>query len=233
MAFHYGQFCPVAKAAEVLGERWTILIIRELLQGTSRYSDFQRALSQISPTLLTKRLNQLVECRLVARRMSGGRSHAEYFLTAAGEELRPVVLSLGEWGMKWARGEMRDDELDVQLLMHEYCRRIDAAHLPARRVIIAFVFPRLPKFAHWWIIIDGNRERELCVDNPGSPADVVVRTEVRTMVEIWAGDTVVQAARRNGRLEVSGDPGLVRDLPLWLRPGRTAHIRPRPDGVLT
>src|SRR5476651_1804120 len=99
MSVRYGQFCPVAKAAEVLGERWTILIVRELLLGTRRYSDFQRTLSQISPTLLTKRLNQLVDCGLVVRRTRPGERRAEYELTPAGAELRPAIFGLGEWGM--------------------------------------------------------------------------------------------------------------------------------------
>jgi DNA-binding HxlR family transcriptional regulator len=104
MSIHYGQSCPVSKAAEVLGERWTILIIRELLLGTSRFSDFQRALSQISPTLLTKRLNQLQDWGLVMRKTGSGGQRPEYYLTAAGIELKPIVLGLGEWGMKWRAG---------------------------------------------------------------------------------------------------------------------------------
>lgn len=229
MSIRYGQFCPVAKAAEVLGERWTILIVRELLLGTRRYSDFQRALSKISPTLLTKRLNQLVDCGLVVRETPPGQQRVEYCLTAAGKELHSIVLGLGNWGMKWARGQMGDDELDVQLLMYDFCRRIDAAELPADRAVIGFAFPRLPKFAHWWIVIEPNRERELCVDHPGKDVDVQIRTDVRTMAEIWAGDTNVRVAKKEGRLELSGNPLLIRTLPSWLRPGMSAHIRPSPD----
>ena len=187
MSIRYGQFCPIAKAAEVLGERWTILIIRELLLGTKRYRDFQRALSQISPTLLTKRLNQLQACGLVVRQAEPGLRHAGYHLTAAGRELQPVVIGLGEWGMKWARGQMRDEDLDVQLLMYDFCRRIDATQLPGGQTVIQFVFADLPKFAHWWSVIEGNHERELCVDNPGKPVDIQARSDVRTMAEIWAG----------------------------------------------
>ncbi len=140
MSIRYGQFCPVAKAAEVLGERWTILIIRELLLGTTRFSDLQRALSQISPTLLTKRLNQLQDCGLVIRKKLPQQRRTEYHLTPAGRELLPVVIGLGEWGMKWARGQMSDDELDVELLMHDFSRRIDETQLPGGRTVIKFVF---------------------------------------------------------------------------------------------
>lgn len=226
MSLKYGQFCPVSKAAEVLGERWTILIIRELLLGTSRYRDFQRALSKISPTLLTKRLNQLVDVGLVVRQTAADRTHPEYHLTTAGQELQPIVIGLGEWGMKWTRGHMSEDELDVQLLMYDFCRRIDHTALPTGRAVIHFAFSRLPKFANWWIVITADRERELCVDHPGKDADITIRTDVRTMVEIWAGDTTIRAATKQGRLTPSGNAHLARSLSAWLRPGLGAHIRP-------
>jgi DNA-binding HxlR family transcriptional regulator len=226
MSIRYGQFCPVAKAAEILGERWTILIVRELLLGVSRFSDLQRALAQISPALLTKRLNQLVDCGLLIRQTAPGQPRAEYQLTDAGKELQEVVMGLGKWGMKWARGQMGNDELDVEMLMVDLCRRIDSSQLPGGEIVIGFAFPRLPKFAHWWIIIEPNRERELCVDHPGKEVDVQIRTDLRTMAEIWAGDTVIHAARKNGRLQLSGNPVLVRTLSTWLRPGALAHIRP-------
>ena len=249
MSIRYGQFCPISKAAEVLGERWTILIIRELLVGTTRYSDFQRALSKISPTLLTKRLNELVDCGLVLRQFNSapppaatarqretqgktsGQPRATYHLTPAGEELKPLVLGLGEWGAKWARGQMRDDELDVELLMTEFCRRIDSTKLPADRAVIGFAFPSLPKFAHWWIVFQPDRERELCVDHPRKDVDLQIRTNVPTMVEIWRGDTDLRAATKDGRLQLSGDPALIRTLTSWLRPGMSAHIRPSPHAL--
>lgn len=229
MNFRYHQFCPVAKAAEVLGERWTILIVNELLLGTTRYSDFQRALSRISPSLLTKRLNQLVDCGLVVRQASPGEPRAEYRLTSAGQELRPIVRGLGRWGMKWARGQMVDDELDVHLLMYDFCRSLDVKLLPPGRVVLGFSFPGLPKFAHWWIVVEADRERELCPDHPGTEIDVQIRTDVRTLTEIWAGDTDFATARRAGRLQLSGRAGLVRTLPAWLRGCSMAHIRPDPS----
>lgn len=226
MSIRYRQFCPVAKAAEVLGERWTILIIRELLMGTTRFSDFQRALSQISPTLLTKRLNQLQDCGLVIRKKLPEQRRTEYHLAPAGRELLPVVAGLGEWGMKWARGQMSDDELDVELLMHDFSRRIDGTQLPGGRNVIKFVFNGLAKFAHWWIVLEEKGERELCVINPGKEVDVQLRSDLRTMTEIWAGDTLIPAAKKDGRLQLSGNPALIRTLSSWLRIGTFAHVRP-------
>ncbi|MFO1450107.1 MAG: winged helix-turn-helix transcriptional regulator [Opitutaceae bacterium] len=231
MSIHYGQSCPVSKAAEVLGERWTILIIRELLLGTSRFSDFQRALSQISPTLLTKRLNQLQDWGLVVRKAGSGGQRPEYYLTAAGIELKPIVLGLGEWGMKWARGQMGDDELDVEMLMFDFCRRIDGAKLPGGPRVIEFIFPGLPKYSRWWILVDAEGKRELCLHAPGQPMDLQIRCDLRTIAEIWAGDTDIRAATKDGRLRVTGDAEMVRTLAAWLRPGAMAHIRPHPEAL--
>ncbi|MDA0990684.1 MAG: helix-turn-helix domain-containing protein [Verrucomicrobia bacterium] len=121
----YGQFCPIAKACELIGERWTLLIIRELLCGSTRFSELQRGLSQISPSLLTKRLNQLVDDELLIRKQSVDRKKVEYFLTPSGKELAPIIMGLGDWGHRWARSRMEEDELDIELLMLEFYRRID------------------------------------------------------------------------------------------------------------
>ena len=133
--------------------------------------------------------------------------------------------------MTWARGQMRDDELDVHLLMYDYTRMIDVKHLPKGRTVLAFVFPGLPKFAHWWIVIDGPKERELCASHPGCDAHLQVRTDVRTLTEIWAGDTALAAARKSGQLQLTGDPALIRTMPSWLKSCSMAHIRPQVNGL--
>ncbi|HVT74781.1 MAG TPA: helix-turn-helix domain-containing protein [Lacunisphaera sp.] len=225
MPTRYGQFCPVAKASEVLGERWTILIIREFLSGATRYRDLQRGLAAMSPTLLTKRLNQLTACGLIERRPATGRAHAEYHLTAAGRELQPVVDGLGKWGMRWARGEMRAEDLDVQALMLDVCRRLDDAALPSRPAVIAFSFPRLAKFNRWWVVADPGRPAELCDYPPGRPTHLHLQTDLRTMVEIWIGDTPLAAAVRDGRARLEGEPAFTRTVATWLPLGRLAHIK--------
>jgi DNA-binding HxlR family transcriptional regulator len=227
MSIRYGQICPVSKAAELLGERWTLLIIRELVLGTTRFNDFQRALSQISPTLLTKRLNQLAEAGLLVRKTLPGQRRIEYHPTTASKELKPIILGLGEWGMRWARGQMNDEELDVEMLMYDLQRRIDAEQLPGGRTVIKFRFRALPKFEHWWIVIEPDGTRVLCVHNPRVPIDVELITDVRTMSHVWAGDMDIRMAKNTGRLELKGDPILIRTISSWLRPGTFAHIRPQ------
>jgi DNA-binding HxlR family transcriptional regulator len=231
MSIRYGQFCPVAKATEILGERWTILIIRELLLGTTRFTELQRALSQISPTLLTKRLNQLQDAGLLVRKKLPEQRRTEYHLTPAGRELMPVVAGLGEWGMKWARGQMNEDELDVELLMHDFSRRIDETQLPGGRTVIKFSFSGLSQFAHWWLVLEENGERELCVNNPGKEVDIELRSDLRTMTEIWAGDTEIRTVKNSGKLTLTGNPGLIRTVSSWLRIGLFANVRPHPDSL--
>lgn len=226
MSARYYQFCPIAKASEILGERWTILIVRELLLGATRFAELQRGLSAISPTLLTRRLGQLQDCGLVVRRAVPGTGRAEYSLTPAGRELHPVVVGLGRWGMKWARGQMSDDELDVQHLMADLARRIDETQLPGGDTVIQFSFQRLPKFAHWWVLLAADGTRELCANNPGRNAHLQLRTDLRTMVEIWAGDIRIADAVKSGRVQVSGEPLLARTLAAWLRPGALSDVRP-------
>jgi Predicted transcriptional regulators len=226
MSIRYGQICPVSKAAELLGERWTLLIIRELVLGTTRFNDFQRALSQISPTLLTKRLNQLAEAGLLVRKTMPSQRRIEYYPTAASKELKPIILGLGEWGMRWARGQMNDDELDVEMLMYDLQRRIDATQLPGGRTVIKFLFRALPKFCYWWIVIEPDGKRVLCVNNPRVPVDIELITDLRTMSHVWAGDMDIRMAKDTGQLELKGNPILIRTISSWLRPGTFANIRP-------
>ena len=229
MSIRYKQFCPIAKAAEVLGERWTLLILRELLLGSTRFSDLQRAISQISPTLLTKRLNELQDFGLLVKKAIPQQRRSEYHLTPAGRELMPVIVSLAEWGMKWARGQMSDDELDVELLMSDLSRRIDTSQLPGGRHVMQFIFADLTQFKNWWIVLEPDGERGLCLRNPGGPVGVQIRTDLRTMTAIWAGDLNMRAARSDGRLHATGSPSLIRTMSAWLRIGLFANIRPHSE----
>ena len=226
---NYRQFCPIAKACEVLGERWTILIVRELLMGMTHFRDFQRALPQMSPTLLAKRLTELVDCGLVIRKELPQQKRTEYQLTAAGRELKPVVMGLAEWGARWARDQMSDDELNVQSIMYSFTRRMDRAHLPDGQIVIEFLFPNLPRFSRWWIVFEENGKKELCLDHPNARVDAQIKSNLRTMAEIWAGDIDVATAKQKGRLEITGNPVLVRTVRSWLPTSPVAHVRPHPE----
>ena len=211
----YGQFCPVAKAAEVIGEKWTLLILRELLMGTCRFNDFHRAMSRISPTILTKRLKYLEEKGVVARKPLSRQKGYEYRLTAAGKELEPLIEQTAIWGMRWARGQMTDDELDVELLMWDLQRRIQISGLPDGETVLCFIFNDLDQFKTWWLVIDGE-DVDLCTDDPGKDVDLYVSTALRTMIEVWEGDEGLAAALRDGRIKAVGARQLIKTMPDWL-----------------
>jgi DNA-binding HxlR family transcriptional regulator len=210
----YGQFCPVAKATELIGERWTILIIRELVLGTRRFSDFQRALSRISPSLLTKRLKDLEKAGILVKKTQQGRRGYEYFLTPAGRQLSPVIEHLATWGMRWARGQLTDRELDVEFLMWEIQRRLDTGALPDGETVLCFIFEELTQFKSWWVVINGD-EVDLCTSNPGKDVDLYISSTVRTMVEVWEGELGLKTAQRKKLLKTNGNSQLVKTLSEW------------------
>jgi DNA-binding HxlR family transcriptional regulator len=210
----YGQFCPMAKATELIGEKWTLLVLRELLLGTTRFSDFQRAISRMSPTLLAKRLRQLERCGIIIRKRLSGRAGHEYRLTAAGKELGPLVEILSVWGMRWARGQLTDDELDVEFLMRELQRRLQTERLPDGETVICLIFDELTKHKTWWLLVDGAAV-DLCTTDPGKDVDLYVSSNVRTMVEVWEGDLDMRTALRDGSVKAHGPRHLVRTMPDW------------------
>lgn len=212
----YGQFCPIAKACEALGERWTLLLIRELLCGSHRYNDFKRGLPLISPTMLSQRLNTLVERGLIERKRSNDQRNWEYHLTQAGRELEPIVMSLGEWGARWVRSQMSKNDLSVELLMWDMRRTINSSALPQRRTVLHFEFKDLDKkYKNWWMLAESNNI-DLCVDDPGFDSDVTFISDLKTMTQLWLGDTTLSKARSSGKLDVSGSSGLMRNIPKWL-----------------
>jgi DNA-binding HxlR family transcriptional regulator len=210
----YGQFCPVAKATEIIGEKWTLLVLRELLLGTTRFNDFQRAMSRMSPTLLAKRLRYLEECGIVIRKKLSGRKGYEYRLTAAGKELSPLIEVLAVWGMRWARDQLTDDELDVEFLMREVQRRLKTEHLPDGETVICLMFDELTKHKTWWLLIDDDVV-DLCTENPGKDVDLYINSSVRTIVEVWEGDLDMRKALRNGSIKAHGMQHLIRTMRDW------------------
>lgn len=212
----YKQFCPISKASEMLGEHWTLLIIRELLMGAHRFSELQRGLVKISPTVLSKRLNELAADGLVVKRRIPDQRGHEYFLTQAGKELAPVLKALGEWGMKWARGRMVDSDLDVELLMLYLVRSIDPEKLIGSETVIRFSFVDLEQLKSWWLVVRG-ADIDVCLVDPGKEVDIRFDVELRTMVEIWMGDLSYRSAIRSGKLKLYGPSALTKNVTDWMR----------------
>jgi len=221
----YGQFCPVAKATELVGERWTLLILRELILGTHRFNDFQRALSRISPSLLTKRLNGLEQAGVVVKKAQHGRRGYEYHLTPAGKQLSPIIEHLAVWGMRWARGQLTDNELDVEFLMWDIQRRLQVEALPGGETVLCFTFGELKKYKSWWLVVRDN-DVDLCTENPGKDVDLYVNTTVRTLVEVWEGTLDIRSAMRKKLMTAVGDRQLAKTMPDWLGICLYADVQP-------
>ena len=211
----YGQFCPVAKATEIIGEKWTILIIRELLMGGRRFNELQRGLSLISPTLLSKRLESLAIHGLVHKKKIPGQRGYEYFPTTSCKELQPIILSIGYWGMSWARSNISETDYDVELLMLYLKRSILVDNLPGYQTVIKFNFTDVESFPEWWIVA-GDPDVDLCVKSPGHEVDIYFTSTVKTMADIWTGSTTYKKAIKKGDLKIVGDKYLSHSISNWM-----------------
>ena len=226
----YGQFCTVARGSEIFGERWTPLVVREILCGSRRFNDIRRGVPRMSPTLLAERLRKLEEMSIVERRQVAGTW--EYHPTLAAEELRPIVLALGHWGARWIGSRLKRTQLDAGFLMWDIRRFARLEEFPRnRRVVIHFRFTDARSGErHWWLVVEKG-VADLCRDDPDHDVTVVVDSTVRSLTEIWAGDAQPAAEIAAGRIRVQGGGAGGRDLWRWIGRSLFAATRiARPAG---
>lgn len=217
----YGQFCPVSKAAELLDQRWTLLVVRELLMGSSHFNDLRRGVPRMSPTLLSRRLRDLIRAGVV-QRVDG-----RYLLTDAGEELRPVVLAMGEWGIRWIP-QLGELDLDPRLLLWDMRRHVDLTALPPGRTVVHFTFAEVTaKERHWWMVLTRDGV-DVCDFDPGYDGALTVQTTLRCLVDVWRGEQSWDAAQAGGGLTIVGPRSLRQKLPSWFVPTHFAQV-PRPS----
>lgn len=221
----YGQFCPVAKAAELFCERWTALVLRELAWGATRFSEIQRGVPLMSPTLLSRRLKQLEAEGIVERRQEGaGRRGARYHLTPAGQEFAPVVEALGVWGQRWSRRQLMEGEVDLGLLIWGLERSVDAQAFGARETVVRIEFTDQPSHKRLWWFVNRADGCELCVHDPGLEVDLYLACTLPDMIYIVRGDLSVARALAEDRLEVIGDAALRKAVARWLNLSPLAAI---------
>ncbi|MET7422030.1 helix-turn-helix domain-containing protein [Dactylosporangium sp. NPDC005555] len=225
MGASYYQFCPVAKTMELLDERWTMLVVRELVGGDRHFNDLRRGLPRMSPTLLSKRLQHLVAAGVAERHKSG--VEVRYRLSPAGRELAPIVAALGAWGIRWI-GELGDRDLDPKLLLWDMHRRVDHDAVPAGRTVVRFDFPAVPPSQRtWWLVLTPT-EADVCDADPGFDVTLQVTADLRSMTEVWLGDLDWSDALRSGAVTIQGPPDLRRGVPAWFKLITFATV-PRPD----
>jgi DNA-binding HxlR family transcriptional regulator len=218
MTTSYNQFCPVAMAAEILGSRWTLVLLRELLAGSTRFNELRRGVPRMSPALLSKRLKELEAVGVLTRSpVPGDPDTFEYRLTQPGRDLWPVIEAVGVWGQKWIETEASLENLDPNLLMWDMRRNIDPNPMPPGRNTIQVMFADLRGTKrNWWLIVQPGEEVDLCSVDPGFDVDLYVSTDLRTMTEIWMGYTRVEEAKKSEKLVITGNSQLEADLKSWL-----------------
>jgi DNA-binding HxlR family transcriptional regulator len=214
----YKQFCPVAMAAEILCTRWTVVLLRELVAGSTRFNELRRGVPRMSPALLSKRLRELEAAGVVARQRMPEASEIEaYRLTQAGRDLQPVIEAIGMWGQKWVETEPTLENLDPELLMWDMRRNLNTDPLPSRRTVIEFVYAELPASRRrWWLIVEADGTVDLCNIDPGFDVDLYVNTDLRTMTEIWIGLRAVRGAVDDGTLLMTGHADIASCTQHWL-----------------
>jgi DNA-binding HxlR family transcriptional regulator len=212
----YKQFCPVAMAAELLCTRWTMVLLRELVAGSTRFNDLRRGVPRMSPTLLSQRLKELEAAGIVERRKpASAKGVFEYHLTAAGQAIRPIVEAMGFWGQKWIDTQQSLKNLDPSLLMWDMRRNLNPSPLPSRRTVIQFLYRDLPTARRsWWLVVEPQAGVDLCSIDPGFDVDLYVATDLRTMTAIWMGATTV--AKEGEKIVLTGAKDIARKMQSWL-----------------
>ena len=218
----YGQFCPLAQATQLLCERWTLLVVRELIAGSTRFSDLQKGVPLMSPTLLSNRLKHLIKSGVI--KTVGGKGNQTYQLTQAGMELRPVVELLGVWGHRWAQSDLNNSDLDAGLLMWDIRRSVDSSILPSHRVVIQFEYPDAPTGTKDWWLIAENGEVDLCLKDRGYDVDILIKCSLKVMTEVWICKKTLNESVSKGEIVVMGNPKLTKNLQKWLRASGLSHL---------
>ncbi|MGI9119306.1 MAG: winged helix-turn-helix transcriptional regulator [Acidimicrobiales bacterium] len=209
----YGQYCPLAKSAEILGDRWTILILRELIMGSHRFNDIERGLPRISRSLLSQRLQALSRVGLIERRTQETSRSTSYHLTAAGVDLTPLVVGLGEWGARWAFRQPEPDELDPILLLWWMRGRVNHEAIPAVRTVLQFDFTGAAP-SHYWLVLEPG-DASVCLQEPGFEIDLVITADLAALHEVWFGRVELKSALADERIRLRGRAALRRSFPGW------------------
>jgi DNA-binding HxlR family transcriptional regulator len=210
----YGQYCPLAKGAEVFAERWTPLILRELLRGSTTFNDLHRGVPRMSRSLLSTRLKKLEACSVIERFNRSGAAH--YELTVAGREIGPIVTQLGTWAQRWYRSTYKGKELDPGVLMWDMRCTVNAKVMPATRTVVQFTFSDVPANSRTWWLVNEDGEADLCPVDPGDEPELHVRTTLRSMTRVWMGDLSLVAAQQSGALVILGSSDLRQRIANWL-----------------
>lgn len=221
-----GSLCPAVKAADMIGDRWILLLMREFFMGASRYKDFQNALPRISPTVLSNRLKQLEMNGMIIKKTNASRKATEYHLTRCGRELAPLIDQMSKWGLRWARRRIRDEDLDAGSFMWDFHRSLKTEELPDGETVLSVSFKDVVTHNKWWLIVKANTV-DLCTDNPGKDVDLYIHSNLADLAEVWMGDVGIREAMAEDAVVITGSSHLMRTISSWMPQSRYAAIRPK------
>ncbi|NCJ07889.1 transcriptional regulator [Synechococcales cyanobacterium C] len=215
----YGQFCPVAKAAEVIGDRWSLLVLREMLYGNRHFNDISRGVPLMSRALLVQRLKELEKAGVVMSHEKDTGKGYEYLLTPAGEALRPIIEAMGVWAQQWGSEQIASEDLDDALLMWGMRRRINLEAIPVQKIVLQLDFRGLTRGRKtqrsWWLMIEDS-EVDVCQKDPGFEVDVLISADLSAFSHVWMGFTPLNLALEQGSISFEGDRNFIRQIPTWL-----------------
>lgn len=218
----FGQFCPLAQASQLLCERWTLLVVRELVAGSTRFNQLQKGVPLMSPTLLSARLKQLSEAGVIIK--SGSGTKTVYELTQAGHELAPIVQLVGAWGHRWVQTSLVVEDLDASLLMWDMRRTVNSDVFPIHRIVVQFQYPDASKKAtDWWLVSEGG-DVDLCLTEPAGEVDIVIKSPLAKMTAVWTCQMTFKEAVKQGDIQVFGDEKLVARLQDWLQSSALSRL---------
>jgi DNA-binding HxlR family transcriptional regulator len=222
---NYGQYCPIARASAVLAQRWTPIILRNLLNGCTTFTDIAEGAPGMPRSLLTSRLRELERVGVVWSEANPSGRGSLYYPTAAGQDLKELLYALGTWGERWL--ELAPEDVDPYVVLWAWCEwYLERDRLPAHRVVVQFEFPDQPLSSRWfWLVFDGERS-EVCRKDPGHEVDLVVEAESMALAEWHLGRVEWNDALRAGRIRVAGPSRLGRMLPTWNRRSAFAEVLP-------
>lgn len=206
-----GQFCPIAMAADLLATRWTLVVVSEMLSGSSRFNDIRRGVPRLSPGLLSKRLRELQQAGVITQQAG------QYFLTPAGRDLEPIVQGLGRWALKWANSDCSLANLDARLLMWNMRRNLRPWPNLAQRTVVEFNYPKLPlDQRRYWLIVAPDQPVDLCSIDPGGEVDLLVTADLRSMTSAWMGISEFEQELEARHISLDGDSLLASTFTRWV-----------------
>lgn len=220
-----GSLCPAMASADLLGDKWTLLILRELFLGTTRFSRFQRALPRMSPSILSKRLKMLEAAEIVIRRSAPVGQAAEYRLTRSGRELGPIVESMAVWGWRWRSRNIVAQDCDVGGFMWDFHRTLKTEGLPDGETVILVQISDRTDLNRWWLIANGDAV-DLCLEDPGHDVDIYITASLQHLIALWMGDVGIQDAIDAKTVFLDGPRHLMNTAQDWISQSPMVGVQP-------